>query len=67
MNYVAIVRSLQIKMFVVQGRDAAGWAGAIGHRKCNDMVKVNNCLLLTATNLGTIVDVMLAIPALLCD
>jgi hypothetical protein len=66
-NYVAIVRSLQIKVFVVQGRDTAGWARAIGHPKCNRMVKDDNCLVLTVTNLGTIVDVMLTIPALLCD
>jgi hypothetical protein len=31
------------------------------------MVKVDNYLVLAVTNLGTIVDVMLAIPALLCD
>jgi hypothetical protein len=66
-NYVAIVGSLQIKIFMVQGRDAAGWAGAVGHRKCNGIVKVDDCLVLTVTNLGTIVDVMLAIPALLHD
>jgi hypothetical protein len=66
-NYVAIIRSLQIKIFVAQGRDAAGWVGAIGHRKCNRMVKVDNHLVLTVTNLGTIADMMLAIPALLCD
>ncbi len=67
MNYVAIVGSLPIKIFVAQGRDAAGWAGAIGHRKCNGMVKVDNHLVLAVTNLGTIVGMMLAIPALLCD
>jgi len=63
MNYVAIVRKLQIKILVVQGRDAAGWAGADGHRKCNRMVKVDNHLVLTVTNLGTIVEVMLTILA----
>ncbi len=67
MNYVAIIESLQIKIFVVQGRDAVGWAEAIGHCKCNRMVKVDNCLVLTVANLGTIVDVMLTLPALLCD
>jgi hypothetical protein len=54
-NYVAIVGSLQIKIFVAQGRDFMGWAGAVGHHKCNRMVKVDNCLVLTVTNLGTIV------------
>ncbi len=67
MNYVAIVGSLQIKIFVAQGRDATGWAGAISHRKCNGMVKVDNCLVLAVTNIGTIVDIMLAILALLHD
>jgi hypothetical protein len=67
MNYVAIVGTLQIKIFVAQGRDTKGWAGAIGHRKCNGMVKVDNCLVLAVTNFGTIVGVMLAIPAMLCD
>ncbi len=67
MNFVAIEGSLQIKIFVVQGRDAAGWVGAIGHCKCNGMVKLDNCLVLAVTNLGTIVDMILAMPALLCD
>jgi hypothetical protein len=67
MSYVAIVGSIQIKIFVVQGRDVAGWAGAVGHCKCNGMVKVDNCLVLTVSNLGTIVDKMLTIPALLHD
>ncbi len=67
MNYVAIVRKLQIKILVVQGRDPVGWAGAVGHRKCNRMVKVDNHLVLTVTNLGTIVDVMLTILAFLRD
>ena len=44
-----------------------GWVGAVGHRKCNGMVKVDNRLVLAVTNLGTIVDVMLAILALLRD
>ncbi len=67
MNYVAIVGSLQIKIFMAQGRDATGWAGAVGHCKCDGMVKVDNCLVLAVMHLGTIVDVMLAVPALLCD
>jgi hypothetical protein len=67
MNYVAIVGSLQIKIFVAQGRDAVGWAGVVGHSKYNGMVKVDNRLFLAVTNLGTIVDMMLAIPVLLCD
>ncbi len=50
-NYVAIVRSLQIGIFVVQGKDSGGWAGAVGHRKCDGMVKVDNCLVLAVTNL----------------
>jgi hypothetical protein len=58
-NDVAIVGRLQIKMFVAQGRDAAGWVGAIGHCKCNRMLKVDKCLVLTVTNLGAIVDMML--------
>jgi hypothetical protein len=66
-NYVAIVRSLQIKIIVAQGTEAAGWVGAVGHCKCNGMVKVDNRFVLTVTNLGTIVDAMLAIPALLHD
>ena len=66
-NYVAIVGSLQIKIFAAQGRDTMGCAGAVGHRKCNRMVKIDNCLELTVTNLGTIVDMMPAIPALLHD
>jgi hypothetical protein len=66
-NYVAIVGSLQIKIFVVQGRDATGWAEAVGHCKCNGIVKVDYQLVLTVMNLGTIVDMMLAILALLCD
>jgi hypothetical protein len=66
-NYVAIVGSLQIKIFVAQGRDAVGWAGAIGHRKCDGMFKVDNHLVLAITHLGTIVDVMLAVPALHYD
>ncbi len=53
MNYVVTVRSLPIKIFVVQGRDTAGWAGAIGHHKCNGVVKVDIRLVLTVTNLGT--------------
>jgi hypothetical protein len=66
-NYFAIIRSLQIKIFVVQGRDAAEGAGAVGHHKCNGMVKVDNHLVPTVMNLGTMVDVMLAIPVLLHD
>jgi hypothetical protein len=66
-NSVAIVRRLQIKIFVAQGRDAAEWAGAVGHCKCSGMVKVDNRLVLTVTNLGALVDVMFAIPALLHD
>jgi hypothetical protein len=65
MNYVAIIGSFQIKIFVAQGRDAAGWVGTVGHCKFNRMVKVDNCLVLAVMNLGTIVDVMLAILALL--
>jgi hypothetical protein len=66
-NDVAIVGRLQIKILVTQGRDTAGWAGAVGHCKCNGMVKFDNHLVLTVTNLGDIADVMFAIPALLCD
>jgi hypothetical protein len=35
-NDVAIIGRLQIKIFVALGRE--GWAGAIGHCKCNGMV-----------------------------
>ena len=66
-NNIAIVRRLQIKIFVAQGRDAAGWVGAIGHHKCNGMVKVDNRLVLTVMNLRAIVDLMLAILALFLD
>ncbi len=66
-NDVAIFGRLQIKMFVVQDRDVLGWAGAISHRKCNGMVKVDNHLVLTVKNLGAIGDVMFAIPVLLRD
>ncbi len=52
---------------MAKGRDVVSWAGAVGHRKCDRMVKVDNCLVLAVMHLGTIVDVMLAIPALLCD
>ncbi len=52
---------------MAQVKDVTGWAGAVGNCKCNGMVKIDNHLVLTVTNLGTIVDVMLAIPVLLCD
>ncbi len=64
-NYVAIVGSLQIKIFVAQGRDTMGWAGAVSHH--NGMVKVDNCLVLAVMHLGSIGDMMLALPTLLCD
>jgi hypothetical protein len=66
-NYVAFVGSLQIKIFVAQGRDTTGWAEAVGHHKCDGMVKVDNCLVLAVMHLGSIVDMMLAISTLLCD
>jgi hypothetical protein len=67
MNNIAIVRRLQIKIFVAKvemPRD--GWQ-PIGHCKCNRMVKVDNHLVLTVMSLGAIVDLMLAILALLLD